>query len=308
MAHWRLTRIRIEGFRRFQEPFELDLRDPLGEPCETVVIAGSNGSGKTTVLDAIRLVLEMDIGLYLGRGAGDMSITLDLLDRDSRETTRLAYDPGHAVQRPPDFHCPVIYFSSRRSPAPSGSLMPSSGREGESTFAGEAHRITRFKQRVINNRARSAFRRGDRPEDRWLARLNAAWAEFHGHDGTRVDADVVDPKSDDPTFDLFVFEADGERRCSIDLVSSGEMELLAFAGTLVIDDFAGLLLIDEPELHLHPEWASQIMRALRALAPDAQIIAATHAAEPWDQAYPFERHLLPMPDDPRARSATPAIP
>lgn len=312
MARWRLIRIRISGFRRFREPFVLDLRDPLGEPCETIVLAGSNGSGKTTVLEAIRLGLEADDALYAVDSS--TSIELDLVDVSGEQTVHLVYAPGFMDQRSAEIlgptgkptgrafqpaDCPAIYFSSRRAPAPSGSLMPSSGAESDSKFSGETHRIARFKQRVINNRARSAFRRGGRPEDRWLSRLNAAWAEFHGHDGTRIDADVVDPQSDDPTFDLFVFEADGQRRCSIDVVSSGEAELLAFAGTLVTEDFAGILLIDEPELHLHPEWASQIMRSLREIAPQAQIIAATHAAEPWDQAYPFERRLLGAPDDPR---------
>ena len=62
----------------------------------------------------------------------------------------------------------------------------------------------------------------------------------------------------------------------------------------------GWWIVDEPELHLHPEWRAGIMDALRALAPRAQIIVATHADEPWDQAMSFERFLLVPPDDLRS--------
>lgn len=39
--------------------------------------------------------------------------------------------------------------------------------------------------------------------------------------------------------------------------------------------FEGLVLIDEIELHLHPEWHVQMLTGLRALLPKAQIIATT---------------------------------
>jgi hypothetical protein len=41
--------------------------------------------------------------------------------------------------------------------------------------------------------------------------------------------------------------------------------------------FGGMILIDEVELHLHPEWQSQITSVLRACFPQAQFICTTHS-------------------------------
>lgn len=38
-----------------------------------------------------------------------------------------------------------------------------------------------------------------------------------------------------------------------------------------------VLLVDEPEAHLHPSWQRQVLPAIQRLLPNAQIIAATHS-------------------------------
>jgi len=96
---------------------------------------------------------------------------------------------------------------------------------------------------------------------------------------------------------------DGARLCSVDQTSSGEIELLSFAGWLVLHDFKdGLLLIDEPELHLHPQWQATILSALRELSPEAQFIVASHADAVWDQTPGYARFLLVPETDPRSRA------
>lgn len=44
-----------------------------------------------------------------------------------------------------------------------------------------------------------------------------------------------------------------------------------------IQEFDGLILIDEIDLHLHPEWQKKILEILRWMVPFAQIIATTHS-------------------------------
>lgn len=41
--------------------------------------------------------------------------------------------------------------------------------------------------------------------------------------------------------------------------------------------YDGLILIDEIDLHLHPEWQKKILEILRWMVPNAQIIATTHS-------------------------------
>ncbi len=42
-------------------------------------------------------------------------------------------------------------------------------------------------------------------------------------------------------------------------------------------DVALILVLDEPETHLHPAWQRQVLPALMALLPNAQIFVATHS-------------------------------
>lgn len=100
----------------------------------------------------------------------------------------------------------------------------------------------------------------------WLAKVNRAWQRLHGDDAPKIVAGLVDPASQDACAEPFV-EKDAHRVCSI----------------------------DEPELHLHPEWQAGILPALRELAPRAQFRVATHVDAPWNRAHSWERALLSAP-------------
>jgi predicted ATP-binding protein involved in virulence len=53
-------------------------------------------------------------------------------------------------------------------------------------------------------------------------------------------------------------------------------------------DFDGVILIDELELHLHPEWQSKIAEILVQVFPQAQFITATHSPHILQSANPSE--------------------
>ena len=46
---------------------------------------------------------------------------------------------------------------------------------------------------------------------------------------------------------------------------------------IFVKDFNGVVLIDEIELHLHPEWQGKICNALTTLFPNIQFIISTHS-------------------------------
>lgn len=54
------------------------------------------------------------------------------------------------------------------------------------------------------------------------------------------------------------------------------------------DDFDGVILIDELELHLHPEWQSKIAKILTKAFPNVQFITATHSPHIIQAAKPNE--------------------
>jgi hypothetical protein len=195
-----------------------------------------------------------------------------------------------------------VYHSPRRTPALVGPIeQVSNGRLPDAT---EANRIWLLKNRILQHQGRRANKRYQGPDpldEVWLGRLNAFWREFR-QDLTTFELAVVDPKDQDQTqWDLYLFEGD-RRLCPVDALSSGELEVIAMAAPFVTraEAFDGLLLVDEPELHLHPEWQGRVVPALRALCPDAQIIVATHADDPWDDAFTFQRFLLVPDSDPRS--------
>jgi predicted ATPase len=333
-----LLEIQIEGFRAIRAPLSLALQQPAGGPLQRIVVAGPNGSGKTSLLEAIILALGREDLLLRDLPSaerGDHWRTEIPIDAKLRLQCQLPFKLGTREQRfnkheefqiyrtanswdirwtlddgqersirsPADVRkflreIDVEYFSSWRAPILPGGLQATTrGRPPQDT---EANRLRRFKQKIINERARRAFESdpSQAHDSVWLERLNKVWRAFH-RDGSTIDAGIVDPTAEDTIFDLFVFDG-STRRCSIDQISSGELELLTFAGTLLFGEFNGILMIDEPELHLHREWQRQLIGALSAMAPEAQLIVTTHADAPWDQVYSFERFFLAAPNDPRA--------
>ncbi|MHB8417082.1 MAG: AAA family ATPase [Myxococcales bacterium] len=339
----RLRRLRIEGFRRIQQPLELSFLDPAQAPVRTKLLAGPNGCGKTSILEALLLGLgeehlivrdlpksargdhwrtalppgariEVEASIddkgpftwyrtHQGFGGVSNALSPFRLFGHAYETTGGYLGPPLPLLQRTEERLAVGYFSSWRAPALVGPLRPLG--QGNRPRDTEENRLYRLKQYLIDEKASSAFTpQAPRRDEGWLAELNEAWSLLHGGDGTRLDVQLVDPGSKERDADVFLLEPDGARRCSVDRLSSGEIELLSFAGWIVLNDFrAGLLVIDEPELHLHPQWQGAILPALRRLAPEVQLVVATHADAPWDQAMTFERQLLVPESDPRALRA-----
>ncbi|HDC4819996.1 MULTISPECIES: AAA family ATPase [Enterobacteriaceae] len=94
----------------------------------------------------------------------------------------------------------------------------------------------------------------------------------------------VDPKS----YDIFVntptgviwyeYLSSGFKSCmSLLLGIIKEIELRYPEQDLYAQEFDGVILIDEIELHLHPEWQARITEALTTTFPSAQFIVTTHS-------------------------------
>ena len=98
------------------------------------------------------------------------------------------------------------------------------------------------------------------------------------------------------------------RMVPLDRLSSGQLAIFAFAGPIVFrDQPADIVLIDEPEQHLHVQWQRFLLDALRELSPSTLFIVATHSEEILDSVLSYERFILVDDSDPRAREdgATP---
>jgi hypothetical protein len=180
----KIGRVRIEKFRRIQEPLEMDLTTPRGDAVHQAVFAGPNGCGKTSVLEAILLGLGMNslIVRDLERSRREehwrvvvpegASIELDVSIDGGQPTTWIRTADRHVHRLPDGTEEPVPphwlqslaveYFSSWRAPELVGAIRPLLGRGGRPTD-NETNRLWRLKQRINDERARGGATPGPFP-------------------------------------------------------------------------------------------------------------------------------------------------
>jgi energy-coupling factor transporter ATP-binding protein EcfA2 len=314
--------ITIENFRGITQ-MSLSFVGPRDEATDLVVLAGPNGSGKTSVIEACLIAAQHGSLIRSPERASaiqqDYRINATLETRHGRVYTehvpgsgRYWKDidhPSRTRQLEPD-DAPCAYFSSWRAPRFMGALPITAGKRGKRPTEREENRLWIVKQYLINAKAHEALSSGSPRSDAILryqelvGRLEYVWALFHPGSQQRF---AVEPVGEDPDdgFDVFLIGPDG-RRVSLDDLSSGEIELINFAGWTLVTKFdGGIICIDEPELHLDPQWHSLLVRALRELQPRAQFIVATHSPAVYDAAFSFQRHLLVPAGDARASAWSP---
>jgi DNA repair exonuclease SbcCD ATPase subunit len=274
------------------------------------VLAGPNGSGKTAVLEAALIASggHKLVVVSLGPKAvrkGNKSYEITAEFRSGTDSVTTKSTAQHNPQSPP-LGVPHWYFSSWRAPQPIGPVDVTVGKRGRRPKKNDENRLRNVKQQLVNAAAKAHFRPGQRSllsqYTDWMNSINQAWSRFQPDAGGEFLVDLAESESeDDGAFDVFRSHKDGTR-LEVDCLSSGQLELLLFLAALVLNnDREGLVFIDEPELHLDPQWHRLIVRSLVELQPRAQFLVATHSPEIYDEARSYERHFLVAEDDPRAR-------
>ncbi len=184
-----------------------------------------------------------------------------------------------------------------------GPVEVTAGRRGKGPADREENRLWLVKQFLVNAKAH-AFMSGARNGETGslfeavLRQLNEVWKSFYPG---RDQSFSVEPVAEDPDagFDVFLVERNGTR-IPLDSLGSGQLEIFAFFGALLRTRFQeGVVIIDEPELHLDPPWQEFMLDAIRSFLPRVQIIVATHSPAVYDSVYFFQRHLLLPAGDPR---------
>jgi hypothetical protein len=137
-----------------------------------------------------------------------------------------------------------------------------------------------------------------------IQEINDAWSEFSPDARQNFEVGLVPTPLEqelEGSFDVYLCTPEGPR-LEVDLLSSGQIELFLFLSELALnEDREGIIFIDEPELHLDPQWHRLILRSLMRLQPRAQLVVATHSPEIYDAAASYERHYLVPENDPRSR-------
>ncbi len=154
--------------------------------------------------------------------------------------------------------------------------------------------MSTFKLRILHSLMSQAnlFEEwGDDQSEDVLAKLNKFVERYAG--GT---IQKLRPSADN-TVDFRIHPADGGPSFTFDGLSSGQKEIIA---TLFLiwhqtRDRHCVVLIDEPELHLNPEWHRDFVRQISKTAPENQYIIATHSEDVFDSVDEAQRFLLMNP-------------
>lgn len=133
---------------------------------------------------------------------------------------------------------------------------------------------------------------GDEQSEDVLSKLNEFVERYAG--GT---IQKLRPSADN-TVDFRIHPVDGGPSFTFDGLSSGQKEIIAtlFLIWYQTRDKPGVVLIDEPELHLNPEWHRDFVRQLNKIAPDNQYIIATHSEDVFASVDEDRRFLLQKPN------------
>ncbi len=320
--------LKIRNFRCIGE-LDLDFTDPDGNPLDLVVLAGPNGCGKTSVLEAILIACRHkqlmaasadDPMKNVRIGAESFEIEADALfdgqpvavkwhigqelgdDYGTLKRGIVARNwPVRGLLRRSEI--PISYFTSWRAPKLVASLPVADEKEDKDEEHREADRLVILQKKCRDFWVHSSLNRHDPASDpkvrAIIGPLEKAWAIFYP--GAEAEFIVRSVNKDNPEegVNLYLRKKDGIEIPVNDL-SSGEIEVLTMAGWFTMNDYkGGIVLIDEPELHMHEEWHCAIMRALRVLLPETQIIVATHSADILDSVMSYERFWLLHEGDPR---------
>jgi predicted ATPase len=305
-----ITSLSIRDFRGIDR-LELDFRGPDGHPNSLVVLAGPNGCGKTAVLEAA-LILAGGANVITGRrgrpairrGANDYDLQAEF---QNGTTTWRCKDVPAATNPRISAIVPLWYFSSWRAPALVGPVNPTVGRRGRRPAGTEQNWLLNVKQALVTAATLERFENPLPHLSRYstlIRAINDAWREFYPAADDAFEVGVVLTPEESETgggsFDVYLHTPDGHR-VEIDHLSAGQLELFLFLGALALNgDREGIIFIDEPELHLDPQWHRPILRSLMRLQPRAQLVVATHSPEIYDAAASYERHYLVPEDDPRS--------
>ena len=226
------------------------------------VLVGINGKGKTTLLDAIN-------NYYNNKPSGG------LLKKNLRgrfEGTEL--------------DCPVYYIESSDVPA-------------QAKKKGNSLLYERLMQVVLQNESQNSFfnyrmRALNYPEEsqRISGRIETL---FKVIDGFFEDSGKHIAIERDTNMLVFK-EGSDEETISLAMLSAGEKQLLLMLLTVfLMDERPAVLLMDEPEVSLHIEWQERLIKSLRKLNSNCQLIVTTHSpsifASGWEDRITYIEDL-----------------
>lgn len=278
---------------------------------QTNIIIGGNGTGKTSILRMLTLCMT-NSKLEETRRREGASLHMGYLQDDQDIKIGAKFN----IQRPTDYMKASSYDLLPEGHNEQDNLYSLSNVCRYKMLAIGAHRyftyipIQGMKKEEPTETELSAYRRNnptylDRPDlpaiKQWMINryfmIDKPWGADYKSNWESIISKLNRISPTDCLFEFYTIQEDFEPRflvngkeCFLEELSSGYKSILSIIFSItdwiegvnegadrLIEKAQGTVLIDEVDVHLHPEWQARIMGILRAFFPQLQFIVTTHS-------------------------------
>lgn len=270
--------LEVAGLRAFSTNQSVEFALPLNTIGSGItVVVGSNNSGKSTLIESLRFLIQRQPpSLSEGKrniendGVVELKLTLDDGTVSGLKTIR----PGGSETAwigpaGGGYGKGIFVLPSRRTFSP---YFGSGGYSAERDLYSGGYGLSSFKESV-NDRFASRLFKIDRDEDsrrefnNVLARVVSPVPQW-----------TIDQSEAGQYYLRFTWGGDGRKHAhSSDGLGEGLVSLLFIVDSLYDSHPGSMVVIDEPELSLHPQFQRRLQRVLADYARDRQIVYATHS-------------------------------
>ena len=281
----KIKSLKIQNHYLFKDT-EVKFFNENNEMLKTVVLAGINGSGKTTLLKAIIDVLTVE---------NNQENTKIMLDIDGNEETYLKNLFNVAIENDRYFNVSksAIYrfepfsLNYEEKEKPRLVFLPTEinfsnlevktrNYKAENNFYCliDQNKINDVPSYLVSLVNTEIFKYEELPIKEAIKKIcDEINSLFNLLD---IDIEMVGVNKDNNNMPLFKNRFGAE--FDINSLSSGEKQLFLRAMTLkMLDINNSVVLIDEPEISLHPKWQQKIVKVYESIGENNQIIIATHS-------------------------------
>lgn len=292
----KINQITIKSIGRIEE-LNINFNDSMNFIC------GPNGIGKTTVLECIAHSFINTSSNILKRSAAYENgvFTIEIQNGEKVETKDIkinSFDPEKqdSIHGLTEYSSKILSLKIERTfkYVPLQSISKDSLKPAYALYEENKSgvNLNDVKNWFVNRYLYSAHQ--EALTSTQLYNFNIAKSSFSVLDNdftfSRVDASTNEIMVQSPNGEIYYeYLSSGFKSClSIIFGIIKETELRFQKPGIKADGFDGIVLLDEIELHLHPEWQAKISNILRTIFPNIQFIATTHSPHVLQNAKPNE--------------------
>lgn len=269
---------------------DIVLKNSSNKALETVIFAGNNGSGKTTLLETILEILTdskntsrnsgvdlnlqslVDLKLIKNIPLFSENYTETVFNAAKKESAEILFKRFAEIpdeERPKVIYLPAeISFEHLKAKETAFEFKYSFKNVIDKKHVND---IPTYISSTIKD---SVFKNKELPAQTSIKKvcdeINQIFMELE------IDAKLIGLAENGEK--LPVFSNSSGKEFDINGLSSGEKQLFARALTLkMVRANNSIILIDEPEISLHPKWQQKIARVYEKIGKNNQVIIATHS-------------------------------